>query len=58
MALAARGTRVTNGDEEPVRDERDRVALARRAVRIHIYALVGGLLFALWGYLAWTPPAV
>lgn len=45
-----------NGGEEKLRDRALATALRKRALRIHLYALAGGVLFAAWGYMVWSPP--
>ena len=39
---------------EPVDKDRDREELRRRGVRIHIYAAVAGVAYALWAMVTWA----
>ncbi len=44
MSLAARGTRETDGGEEPVRDPAEARLLREQARRIHVEAVIVGAL--------------
>ena len=51
MALAARGARNLNGGGEPIADAAQRAAVSRQARRIHVRALLAGLVLTVLSFL-------